>query len=100
MTDTVTALTTEHLRIMREDIAAFRAEVKRDMQEGFADIRKRISYVEHSVTGLKRDEALAAAEMTDYRQLFDRMAATISDMHNTIDQLRERIHTLETRATH
>ena len=67
MTDTVTAPTTEHLRIMREDIAAFRAEVKRDMQEGFADIRKRFSYVEHSVTGLKRDEALAAAEMTDYR---------------------------------
>ena len=89
MSDPVTPLTTEHLRIMRDDIAQMRAEMK----EGFADMRKRISYVEHSVTGLKRDEAAAAAEMTDYRQMFDRMSATI-------DQLRERIQTLEARAPH
>lgn len=89
MSDPVTPLTTEHLRIMRDDIAQMRAEMK----EGFADMRKRISYVEHSVTGLKRDEAAAAAEMTDYRQMFDRMSAAI-------DQLRERIQTLEARAPH
>ncbi len=89
MSEHVTPLTTEHLRIMRDDIAQMRGEMK----EGFADMRKRISYVEHSVTGLKRDEAAAAAEMTDYRQMFDRMSATI-------DQLRERIQTLEARAPH
>ena len=89
MSEHVTPLTTEHVRIMRDDIAQMRGEMK----EGFADMRKRISYVEHSVTGLKRDEAAAAAEMTDYRQMFDRMSATI-------DQLRERIQTLEARAPH
>ena len=89
MSEHVTPLTTEHLRIMRDDIAQMRGEMK----EGFADMRKRISYVEHSVTGLKRDEAAAAAEMTDYRQMFDRMS-------ETIDQLRERITTLEARAPH
>ena len=89
MFEHVTPLTTEHLRIMRDDIAQMRGEMK----EGFADMRKRISYVEHSVTGLKRDEAAAAAEMTDYRQMFDRMS-------ETIDQLRERIQTLEARAPH
>ena len=89
MSEHVTPLTTEHLRIMRDDIAQMRGEMK----EGFADMRKRISYVEHSVTGLKRDEAAAAAEMTDYRQMFDRMK-------ETIDQLRERIQTLEARAPH
>ncbi len=88
MSENVAPLTTEHLRIMRDDIAQMRAEMK----EGFADMRKRISYVEHSVTGPKRDEA-AAAEMTDYRQMFDRMS-------DTIDQLRERIQTLEARAPH
>lgn len=65
MADNITPLTTEHLRIMREDIAVFRAEVKQDIKDGFADIRDRISYVEHSVTGLQRDEAAAAAEITD-----------------------------------
>ena len=74
MSDNIAPLTTEHLRIMRddmrvmrEDIASFRTDVTKEIKEGFADLRKRISYVEHSVTGLKRDEAAAAAEMTDHR---------------------------------
>ena len=100
MSDNIAPLTTEHLRIMRddmrvmrEDIASFRTDVTKEIKEGFADMRKRISYVEHSVTGLKRDEAAAAAEMTDHRQMFDRLSATI-------EHLRERIATLESRAPH
>ena len=57
MADQITPLTTEHLRIMREDIAQFRADITKKVDDGFADVRKRLTHVEHSILGLKRDEA-------------------------------------------
>ena len=93
MTDNVTPLTTEHLRIMRDDIAQFRADITREVKEGFGDIRKRLARVEQSVLGLKRDEVEAATELAEHRLALDRL-------REIIDQLRERIDTLEAQAPH
>lgn len=93
MSDIVTPLTTEHLRIMREDISQFRSEITREVKDGFADIRKRLTHVEHSILGLKRDEVDAATKITEHRQTLDKL-------HNIIEQLRERLDKLEPRAAH
>ena len=61
--------------------------------EGFADIRRRLTHVEHSILGLKRDEVDAATEITEHRQTLDKL-------HSIIEQLRERLNTLEARAAH
>ena len=60
MTDKITPLTTEHLRIMRDDVAA----LGKRMDAGFTDIKKRLSRVEQAMIGLKRDEAETAGELT------------------------------------
>ena len=63
MSDSITPLTTEHLRSMREDISLFRAAVSKELaemrmsnEEGFGDMRRRLTRVEHGILGLKRDE--------------------------------------------
>lgn len=100
MSDIVTPLMTEHLRIMRGDIAEFRAAVSAELvdmkhanAEGFAGIRRRLTQVEHSILGLKRDEVDAATEITEHRQTLDKL-------HSIIEQLRQRLDTLEARAAH
>ena len=93
MSESVTPLTTEHLRIMRDDIAQFRADITKKVDEGFSDVRKRLTHVEHSILGLKRDEVDTAAEITEHRQLFDRL-------QSTIEKMQQRIDNLEARATH
>ena len=100
MTDNVTPLTTEHLRIMRDDIAAFRSAVdtrldgvEKGIQSGFDDIRRRLTRVEHSVLGLKRDETDAATELAEHRHALDQLDLIIRE-------LRERLTTLEARAAH
>lgn len=64
MTAKITPLTTEHLRLMRDDIAEFRKEVREELttinkklDAGLTDIKKRLSRVEQTMVGLKRDEA-------------------------------------------
>lgn len=93
MADQITPLTTEHLHIMREDIAQFRADITKKVDDGFADVRKRLTHVEHSILGPKRDEADTATEMTEHRQMFDRL-------QNTIEQMQRRIDSLEAHAAH
>ena len=100
MTDNVSPLTTEHLRIMRDDIAAFRSAVdtrldgvEKGIQGGFDDIRRRLTRVEHSVLGLKRDETDAATELAEHRHALDQLDLVIRE-------LRERLATLEARAAH
>ena len=63
MTDKIESLTTEHLRSMRDDIATLGnridagfATVRKENEEGFDDLRRRLTRVEHSILGLKRDE--------------------------------------------
>lgn len=51
MSENVTPLTSEHLRIMRDDIAQFRADITKKVDEGFSDVRKRLTHVEHSILG-------------------------------------------------
>ncbi len=87
MADQITPLTTEHLRIMREDIAQFRADITKKVDDGFADVRKRLTHVEHSILGLKRDEVDTATWMTEHRQMFDRLQSTIEQMQRRIDSL-------------
>ena len=89
MTDSVTPLTTEHLRLMREQLHLMRKE----NTEGFDDMRRRLTRVEHSILGLKRDETDAATELTEHRHTLDKIELIIRE-------LRERISTLETRAAH
>ena len=100
MTAKITPLTTEHLRLMRDDIAEFRKEVREElttinkkMDAGFADIKKRLSRVEQTMVGLKRDEAETAAELTEHRHTLDRLDAIIAE-------LRERIDKIEARTAH
>lgn len=93
MSERVAPLTTEHMRIMRDDIAQFRADITKKVDEGFSDMRKRLTHVEHSILGLKRDQVDTAAEITEHRQLFDRL-------QTTIEQMQQRIDSLEARATH
>ena len=69
MTDKVAPLTTEHLRIMRDDIAAFRGQ----MTEEFAEMKKRFRTQERHIVGLRRDEAIASEEITDLRHQIDTM---------------------------
>lgn len=98
------ALAVEHLRIMRADIADFRTAVSAELvdmkhanTEGFGGIRRRLTHVEHSIPGLKRDEVDAATGITGHRQ-------TLDTLHSIIGQLRERLDTrldtLEARAAH
>ena len=59
MSENVTPLTTEHLRIMRDDIAQFRAEMRAEFAKvtvEFDDMKKRFRVQEHHITGLRRDE--------------------------------------------
>ena len=100
MTDNVSPLTSEHVRIMRDDIAAFRSAVdtrldgvEKGIQGGFDDIRRRLTRVEHSVLGLKRDETDAATELAEHRHALDQLDLVIRE-------LRERLATLEARAAH
>ena len=99
-TEKITPLTTEHLRLMREDIARFResmetkfAALDQGVDEGFADLKKRLSRVEQTMVGLKRDEVETAAEPTEHRHTLDRLDIIMRE-------LRERISVLEARAPH
>ena len=54
----ITPLTTAHLRLMRDDIA--KVDVKltaldKKLDDGFADMKKRLSRVEQTMVGLKRE---------------------------------------------
>ena len=96
----ITPLTTEHLRLMREDIARFResmetkfAALDQRVDDGFADLKKRLSRVEQTMVGLKRDEVETAAELTEHRHTLDRLDIIMRE-------LRERISVLEARAPH
>ena len=100
MSDNVAELTIEHLRLMREEmtlmrkeIADFRTEMRQEMTTGFDDMRRRLTRVEHSILGLKRDETDAATELTEHRHTLDKLELIIRE-------LRDRISTLETRAAH
>ena len=91
-----TPLTTEHLRIMREDLSGMRADIAgvgKRMDAGFADLKKRLARVEQTMVGLKRDEAETAAELTEHRHTLDRLDAIIAE-------LRERLDKIEARAAH
>ena len=89
MPEKIMPLTTEHLRIMREDIAG----LGKRMDTGFADLKKRLSRVEQTMIGLKRDEAETAAELTEHRHTLDRLDGIIAE-------LRERLDQIEARAAH
>lgn len=100
MTDNISPLTTAHLRIMRGDIASFRGAVEtrldgveKGIQSGFDDIRRRLTRVEQSLLGLKRDETEAATELAEHRHVLDQLELVIRE-------LRERLTALEERATH
>ena len=93
MATKVTALTTEHLGLMREemqlmrkDIAEFRSDITKQMMNQFAEIKQRYRVQEHQIMGLKRDEVAASEDVTALR--------------HQIDGLIERLQRLEDRAAH
>lgn len=101
MADSVTPLTTEHLRIMREDIATLRAEVK----EGFTEVSRRLGRVEQGVLGLKRDEVETATELAEHRHTLDKVKLAdaeqrraLAEMREMIDQVRNRLDAIEARS--
>ena len=74
MSENVTPLTTEHLRLMRDDIAEFRTEMRAEFAKvsvEFEDMKKRFRVQEHHITGLRRDEVATAEEITDLRHQID-----------------------------
>ena len=89
MPEKIAPLTTEHLRIMREDIAG----LGRKMDSGFEDMKKRLARVEQTIIGLKRDETETAAELTEHRHTLDKLESLIKEV-------RSRLDVLESRAAH
>ncbi len=92
----ITPLTTAHLRLMRDDIAKVDGKLTtldKKLDDGFADMKKRLSRVEQTMVGLKRDEAETAAELTEHRHTLDRLDIIMRE-------LRERIGVLEAREPH
>ncbi len=72
MTDKIENLNTEHLRSMRDEMASLDnridagfAAMRKENEEGFDDIRRRLTRVEHSILGLKRDETDTAVRSID-----------------------------------
>ena len=100
MTDKIENLTTEHLRSMRDEIATLGnridagfAAMQKENEQGFDDMRRRLTRVEHSILGLKRDETDTATELAEHRHTLDRLNLIIKE-------LRERIDKLESRTAH
>ena len=74
MAEKITPLTTEHLRIMRADIASLAAKMDAGfakMSDEFEDMKKRFRVQEHHITGLRRDEVVTAEEIVDLRHQID-----------------------------
>lgn len=74
MADAASPLTTEHLHIMRGDIAEFRAEMRAEFAKvtlEFDDMKRRFRVQEHHITALRRDEVATAEEITDLRHQID-----------------------------
>ena len=70
MAENVESITIEHLRAIRAEIADFRGETRVEfgqIRKEFDEIKKHFRNLEHHVTGLRRDEAVAAGEITDLR---------------------------------
>ena len=86
MPEKIVPLTTEHLRIMREDIAG----LGRKMESGFDDLKKRLARVEQTIIGLKRDETETAAELTEHRHALDKLESIIKEMRSRLDVLESR----------
>lgn len=86
MPEKIGPLTTEHLRIMREDIAG----LGRKMESGFDDLKKRLARVEQTIIGLKRDETETAAELTEHRHTLDKLESIIKEMRSRLDVLESR----------
>lgn len=86
MPEKIGPLTTEHLRIMREDIAG----LGRKMESGFDDMKKRLARVEQTIIGLKRDETETAAELTEHRHTLDKLESIIKEMRSRLDVLESR----------
>ena len=85
-------LTTEHLRILRDDISTVRADVtalRGEVKSGFDDMRKRLGRVEQSILGLKRDEVATAEELTEHRLALDQMSLIISEMRARLDLIEQ-----------
>lgn len=85
MSENVTPLTTEHLRIMRDDIAQFRAEMRAEFAKvtvEFDDMKKRFRVQEHHITGLRRDEVGTAEEITDLRHQIDALLVRLKRLED------------------
>lgn len=82
MSDNVFPLTTEHLRLLREDNQAIRAA----LESGFEDMRKRLNRVEQQNAGLKRDEAATEAELADHQKMLDEILARLRRVEQRLEQ--------------
>lgn len=85
MSDNITPPTTEHLRLMRDDIAEFRAEMRVEFGKvtaEFDDMKKRFRVQEHHITGLRRDEVATAEEITDLRHQIDALLVRLKRLED------------------
>ena len=62
------------------DLLGFHAD------NGFADVRRRLTKVEHRILGLKRDAVDTAAEIGEHRELLYRLLRAIEQMQKRIDR--------------
>ena len=83
MSEKIVPLTTEHLRILREENHTLRVVV----ENGFEDMRKRLNRVEQQNAGLKRDEAEAATELSDHQIHLDEIPARLRRLEEKIEQV-------------
>lgn len=88
----ITPLTTEHLRILRDDFSTVRADVSTLHAEvivGFEDMRKRFDWVQQSILSLKRDEVVTAEELAEYRLVLNQMSSIIGEMRTRLDLIEQ-----------
>ena len=89
MADNVDNITIEHLRAIRSDLTEFRGEMRAEfgqVRKEFDEIKKRFRILEHHVTGLRRDEAVAAGEITDLRHQIDDLLARLQKIESSAHQ--------------
>ena len=70
----------EHLKSLRSEVAAMRAEV----QAEFKDVKARLSHLDSSMAGVRRDGALAAED-------FARQQVSIDSLVDRIQRIEKRL---------
>ena len=71
----------EHLKSLRSDVAAMRS----DMQAEFKDVKARLSHLDASMAGVRRDGALAAGDFARQQVSIDALVERIQRIERRLE---------------